>query len=482
MKIIEPSFEIININGDLKTIEQAARTCYKSEDKIKDGSAERLVSTLVDRGHHAMLEFVDVTVKFITDRGIANEIVRHRIASYAQESTRYVSSSSKLDIGDYNFYEESDVCRSYEDGNSMRIISENSQFTEWEVRKILKRNNIEIRGLNNKGNRNEDFFKRIDSPEKAYLLGLIQTDGSIRRNGSSFTITQHKDYYWYIDILCHMFSDYVSVCDDKNCKNITIGNKNIVEDLISLGIVPNKTYEQTNDDIERLWESIPSKFKNSFIRGLIDGDGWVKYFIQPRGVNKSCNIGFCSINERIVDIIIETIYEMFGYKCGKHIQNDIYRLTITDYKKSIDIGKWLYSDFSYPLGHPSKSSAWISEIGDEYLFADYGSDKFSVILPEWVEKSSPETKYIFSKSLWISENAYSEMRNIGATPQDARAILPLCLKTELVMKTNLRSWRNFFELRTSPAAHPEIRRIAIPLCKELQKRIPVVFDDFVFGD
>ena len=95
MKFIEPSFEILNVSGDLTTIEQAARTCYKSEDKIKEGSAEKLVGVLVDRGHHAMLEFVDVTVKFVISRAIANEIVRHRIASYAQESTRYVNYKKK---------------------------------------------------------------------------------------------------------------------------------------------------------------------------------------------------------------------------------------------------------------------------------------------------------------------------------------------------------------------------------------------------
>lgn len=93
MKLIKPTFEIITeINGNeiLKTIEKVARTCYKSEDKIVEGSAERLVKgTLLSRNHEAMLEFFDITVKFTCDRGVTHEIVRHRIGSYAQESTRY---------------------------------------------------------------------------------------------------------------------------------------------------------------------------------------------------------------------------------------------------------------------------------------------------------------------------------------------------------------------------------------------------------
>jgi thymidylate synthase (FAD) len=199
MKLIKPSAEIINISGDLKTIELSARTCYKSEDKISDGSAERLVGNLVNRGHFAMLEFVDVTVRFITDRGIANEIVRHRIASYAQESTRYVS------------------------------------------------------------------------------------------------------------------------------------------------------------------------YKNREME-----------FIEPEWV-----------------------------------------LSLPDGQRAIFVG------------HLQEA---------ETLYCQYIEEK------------------------------------IGK-PQDARAILPLCLKTELVMKTNLRSWYNFFELRTAPAAHPEMRRIAIPLLEKFKKEIPIIFDD-----
>lgn len=210
MKLIEPKAEIIHFDGGLETIEIASRTCYKSESRItEDGeSAKKLVKNLVVRDHTAMLEFASVTVRFTTDRAIANEIVRHRIASYAQESTRYVS---------------------YKDG---------------------------------------------------------------------------------------------------------------VE------------------------------------------------FIEP-----------LMIKER---------------------------------------------------------------------------DK------EWNHYNP--FKIQFEETCRESEKTYQQLIELGATPQDARAILPLCLKTELVMKANLRSWINFFELRTAKAAHPEMRRITIPLCKEFQKVIPIVFDKFIFED
>lgn len=75
----------------LEMIEDAARTCYKSEDKKGPGSAERLVKNLIKLGHEAMLEHgPNLSMRFITDRGITHEIVRHRLFSFAQESTRYV--------------------------------------------------------------------------------------------------------------------------------------------------------------------------------------------------------------------------------------------------------------------------------------------------------------------------------------------------------------------------------------------------------
>lgn len=95
MKIINPSYEILTlITGDeLKAIERTGRTCYKSEDKITDESARKFVKGLISRKHEAMLEHSSLSVRFICDRGVSHELVRHRMASFAQESTRYCNYS-----------------------------------------------------------------------------------------------------------------------------------------------------------------------------------------------------------------------------------------------------------------------------------------------------------------------------------------------------------------------------------------------------
>jgi thymidylate synthase (FAD) len=99
MKIMKPSYEILTeIDGIkmLQHIEKIGRVCYKSEDKITDDgeSAKAFVKMLINRGHEAMIEYSMISVKFTVDRGVSHELVRHRIASFAQESTRYCNYSN----------------------------------------------------------------------------------------------------------------------------------------------------------------------------------------------------------------------------------------------------------------------------------------------------------------------------------------------------------------------------------------------------
>jgi thymidylate synthase (FAD) len=90
MRLIKPSSEILSISkGALELIETAGRTCYKSEDRITEGSAPKFMEMVLKRGHESVLEHATATVRFICDRGVTHEIVRHRLASYSQESTRY---------------------------------------------------------------------------------------------------------------------------------------------------------------------------------------------------------------------------------------------------------------------------------------------------------------------------------------------------------------------------------------------------------
>lgn len=239
MKLIKPYTEILTpINGEeiLKFLEKVARTCYKSEDKITDDSAEKMIRMLISRGHEAMIEFFDITVKFVCDRGVSHEIVRHRMASYAQESTRYCNySKDKFD-------------------NQLTFI-----IPSW----------MSLPEGNYKAQWSEEDLYILNTPENTLMP--VSEEGAVK-----------KDYWKWLDIMIR------------------------------------------------------------------------------------------------------------------------------------------------------------------------------------------------------SEKSYNDLIELGWQPQQARAILPNSLKTEINCKYNLREWRHFFKMRCSPAAHPQMRELTLPLLEEFRSKVPVVFDEINF--
>lgn len=134
MKIIKPSYEIltpISKGGikELQHIEKIGRVCYKSEDRItEDGeSAKKFVKMLISNGHEAMIEHSSLSVKFVVDRGVSHELVRHRIASFAQESTRYCNYSKD------KFGNEITVILPCFFDTGMGILSNSLVYQEWKL-------------------------------------------------------------------------------------------------------------------------------------------------------------------------------------------------------------------------------------------------------------------------------------------------------------------------------------------------------------
>lgn len=90
INIVKPSMEIVSCTEELlKTLEVAGRVCYKSEDRITEGSADKIIKALTNAGHHSVLEHGSVTVRIIGSRSMSHQLVRHRMAAYSQESQRY---------------------------------------------------------------------------------------------------------------------------------------------------------------------------------------------------------------------------------------------------------------------------------------------------------------------------------------------------------------------------------------------------------
>ena len=96
MNLIKPSWQIesrLERDTILSNLERYGRTCYKSEDKITDKSASKFCRMILTRNHLSVIEHESMTVRFICDRGVTHELVRHRLASFSQESTRYCNYS-----------------------------------------------------------------------------------------------------------------------------------------------------------------------------------------------------------------------------------------------------------------------------------------------------------------------------------------------------------------------------------------------------
>lgn len=137
-------------------------------------------------------------------------------------------------------------------------------------------------------------------------------------------------------------------------------------------------------------------------------------------------------------------------------------------------------------------------------YCNYSKDKFNneitYIIPSWLD--IPQGNYTWWDGDWVdinklkinlhdednainewlhnldyAERSYKILLNKGWKPEQARAVLPISLKTEINMKANLREWRHFFKLRCSKAAHPDIRVLVLDLLKQFHEQIPIVFDD-----
>lgn len=132
MRIVEQYYEILSIpDSHLAILETAGRICYKSEDKITPTSARKFVAMLINKEHHAMIEFGDIIVKFITNRGVTHELVRHRVCSFAQESTRYVKYNNQMEfIRPVWWYEW--------DSNKRSLWTEQMKSIEETYQKLLK--------------------------------------------------------------------------------------------------------------------------------------------------------------------------------------------------------------------------------------------------------------------------------------------------------------------------------------------------------
>ena len=144
------------------------------------------------------------------------------------------------------------------------------------------------------------------------------------------------------------------------------------------------------------------------------------------------------------------------FTCDRGVANELVRHRIASFAQE----STRYCNYA-----GEKFGGELSFIIPHYLFDSTGSEKSRRMYAQWESSCKDD------------ENYYMHLIDLGMRPEQARCVLPLCLKTEIMVTANYREWRNIFKLRTPVAAHPQIRELMCPLLKELQSKIPVVFDD-----
>ena len=116
-------------------------------------------------------------------------------------------------------------------------------------------------------------------------------------------------------------------------------------------------------------------------------------------------------------------------------------------------------------------------------YCNYGKDQFgqeiTVIRPLFWSPGD-ERYHAWERSCAAAEREYFELLARGASPQEARSVLPNSLKTEIVMTANLRQWKHVFKMRCAPGAHPQMRQIMVPLFFEFRRCLPEIYDDPIF--
>lgn len=540
MKILKNAgtFEVLTKpESVIRDIAAAARTCYQSQDKANPENDIKLVKNLIARGHSPMLEFADLTVRFNgVSRFLTHELVRHRLASYAQEclsgdtevkkgvTIKYLYDRSKTCYG--KTHNKTMNLRSVDDAgiiinNKMIDILYKGKGIVYEVKTKL--------GYTIKTTLNH-FFR---TPQGYKELKTLNINDEVMVNGRSYLIPTE------IDELKRMYLK--EGLSPKEIEERTGENYRIViYKLKKIGIFVRKLNDKnkekynhnTEDSYKRMKKTIKEQFGSGRIawnRGLNENDHpSVKIQADALRTNHHDN-GYDDNNSVWVGDNVEIsggysrsnrwfrISE--GYKCDICKKDKaIHRHHIDENPKNNSKQNLL---FLCQECHTKIHKGWrsgyrehpdiivdIKEVGEEDVYdivmknphnnfvangfivhnsTRYVDEKeFEVIVPPHKDENelcgTGDDVYENTLVQWLQshEDAYKSLREKGWKPEDARVALPSSIQAQIVIKANLSEWRHIFFRRCDKFAYWEIRVVMLELLKWCQQNIPVVFDDFYY--
>ena len=423
-------------------------------------------------------------------RACTHQLVRHRLASFSQESQRYTSydefesdleqkpppmPKAKAEKRDprckFSTDQEQFIADVYAQGFSGEKLADRYGVDPVTIRNIVLRCGVPYRDRRESRSIHiqTDFFSEIDTPVKAQVLGLIYADGNVatRDDGkvSFASIAQHSDYKAWLGRLGRLWGGTVISGGRPTSSKLTIPGIALAESLVRHGVIPakSKILEPPNlkDDLVR-----------HFIRGYIEGDG----HISKDGERVSI-AGTKSVLEWMQTEIGIGIDRSMKQEITKN--SGVHRLDLNGKHQAKAVIEWLYDGFDVKYAHPAKLaeavnvSANVAHRFDEQVGA--WAKQVGVIVPP---KLKPKSLSVFMETMEISGQQYANLRALGIRKEDARFLLPNAAETRIITSMSFAAWSHFFWLRAvDRAAQWEIRQMAQEALELLNVVAPEVFVD-----
>lgn len=551
MILVKPSYCVLTMidrfDEILERIESAGRICYKSEEKITPGSAEKFIKRIIKSGHHSVIEHENISVRFICDRGVTHEIVRHRLCAYSQECVVGNTEIRKgLTIEDlYNRKHGTCYDRTHNKTVSLRSVDADGNIIANSFVDVFYKGRAEIFEMKTKLGYTIRCTKkhRFLTPDGLYEeLGALHPGDFVSVNGRPCLLriddNNLSDLYLnkkmtpldiserlnvpYRTVLrrlhaLNIFSKYLNDYNkEKYCKNHIEKSykkmKTVIQQQYDGGrIVWNKGIKEGEyPSVDKQAKSLREHHHNNQ-PGLLNSNwagGPTKYReaqLLKKEINR-CELCRASdlrlevhhIDEDITNNETENLLKVCCH-CHHILHHGWY------------VGKQSMPDMIVSITYEGEEEVFDLQMADPYNnyiangFITHNSTRYcnykggvTFVIPPWTKWSSGDYTADIVDEIFVEENVegdeydcdlewfsamnqaenfYLKLLKYGWSPQQARSVLPNSLKTEIVMTANIREWRHVLKLRCSKAAHPQMRELMIPLLKDFQAMMPVLFGD-----
>ena len=241
----------------------------------------------------------------ITVGSLYNEMKCYRGYFGIREKERYCKMT-------YLRYKYGDIIKQkYLDGQSTISLAKEYNYNDHGIAKLLESLDVNIRSCGYQSKIDQTIFSKIDTPEKAYLVGLLTADGSVNKGGGITICLTESDRYLLDEINTRILDGtgvvFLSHKEEKKPRVVlSFNGKQLCRDLTRFGIVPKKTYSLLS-----LSSEIPTEFYPDYIRGLYDGDG-----VCSKS-NGAIRIGYCAYNKEFTESYQNYLCEKLGMRKNK---------------------------------------------------------------------------------------------------------------------------------------------------------------------